>query len=59
MNKKKEVQNVKINLTIPIDFYKLLMIKSSNDYMKVSTWVKQQLMKTILEGELKNNEYEK
>lgn len=44
----KKNENVKMNLTLPKDFYGLLQKKSSHDFMKTATWVKQFLMKHLL-----------
>ena len=41
-----------MNLSIDKDFYGLLQENARKDYMLVSTWVKQFLMKNLLE---KNN----
>jgi len=40
-------KNVKMNLTLSQDFYRLLKHESAKDFMKVSTWAKQQLMKVV------------
>ena len=50
--KKRKTQTVKMNLSIDKDFYGLLQENARNDYMRVSTWVKQFLMRNLLE---KNN----
>jgi hypothetical protein len=52
MMKRKQQQTVKMNLSIDKDFYGLLQDNARKDYMRVSTWVKQFLMKNLLE---KNN----
>lgn len=52
MKKRKQQQKVKMNLSIDKDFYGLLQENARKDYMLVSTWVKQFLMKNLLE---KNN----
>ena len=39
---------VKMNLTIDPEFYELLKENASLDYVKVSTWTKQFLMKSLL-----------
>ena len=44
---KKENKNVKMNLTLSREFYVLLKNESAKDFMKVSTWVKQLLMKSM------------
>ncbi len=40
-------KNVKMNLTLNKEFYEKLKNESARDYMKVSTWVKQQMMKVV------------
>lgn len=45
---KSEMDNVKMNLTLPKGFYELLQQKSRNDFMKTATWVKRYLMKHLL-----------
>lgn len=54
--KRTKKQIVKMNLTLDKDFYILLQEKSRADYMRVSTWTKQLLMRSLLE---KNNEESK
>lgn len=44
---KKENKNVKMNLTLSQEFYQRLKNESAHDFMKVSTWVKQQLMRVV------------
>jgi hypothetical protein len=48
MRKNDEQDNVKMNLTLPKDFYGLLQQNSKSDFMKTATWVKQFLMKHLL-----------
>jgi hypothetical protein len=52
MKKIKKTPNVKMNLSLDKDFYLLLQERAKNDYMRVATWTKQYLMKSLLE---KNN----
>ena len=52
MKKRKNQKTVKMNLSIDKDFYGLLQENARKDYMRVSTWVKQFLMKNLLD---KNN----
>jgi len=52
MKKRKQQQTVKMNLSFDKDFYGLLQDNARKDYMRVSTWVKQFLMRNLLE---KNN----
>jgi hypothetical protein len=52
MKKRKNQPKVKMNLSIDKDFYGLLQENARKDYMRVSTWVKQFLMRNLLE---KNN----
>jgi hypothetical protein len=49
MNKSKN-QIVKMNLSLEKDFYELLQERASQDYVRVSTWVKQYLKKGLLEN---------
>jgi hypothetical protein len=46
-------KNVKMNLTIPPEFYQVLQQNAKSDYVKVATWTKQFLMKN-LEGDKKD-----
>ena len=50
MKKRKNKQTVKMNLSIDKDFYGLLQENARKDYMRVSTWTKQFLMKNLLEN---------
>jgi len=52
MKKIKKQQVVKMNLSLEQDFYELLQSHAKQDYVRVATWVKQYLMKNLLE---KNN----
>ncbi len=52
MKKLKKTTNVKMNLSLEKDFYELLQEKAKNDYVKVATWTKQFLKRSLLE---KNN----
>ena len=47
MSTTKKIQNVKMNLTLPEEFYQVLKEKAQNDYVKVATWTKQFLMKNL------------
>lgn len=51
--KKQQKQIVKMNLSLEKDFYALLQERARADYMRVSTWTKQLLMRSLLE---KNND---
>ena len=52
MKRLKKTQNVKMNLSLEKDFYELLQKRAKNDYVKVATWTKQFLMRSLHE---KNN----
>jgi len=56
MKKIKKQQVVKMNLSLEREFYELLQEKAKKDYVRVATWVKQYLMKNLLE---KNNSDDK
>lgn len=56
MKKIKKQQVVKMNLSLEREFYELLQEKAKEDYVRVATWVKQYLMKNLLE---KNNSDDK
>jgi hypothetical protein len=47
----KKIKNevVKMNISLEKDFYNLLQEKASKDYVRVATWVKQYLMKNLLD----------
>ncbi len=47
MNEDKK--NVKMNLTLKRDFYEMLKQEAEKDHLKVSTWVKQFLVKRMEE----------
>ncbi len=51
----KKKENVKINLTLTRDFYQLLKKNASDDYMKVATWTKRFLMKSLIDGHNKES----
>ena len=53
MKKIKKQQVVKMNLSLEREFFELLQEKAKKDYVRVATWVKQYLMKSLLE---KNND---
>ena len=53
MKKIKKQQVVKMNLSLEREFFELLQEKAKKDYVRVATWVKQYLMKNLLE---KNND---
>jgi len=53
MKKMKKQQVVKMNLSLDREFFELLQEKAKQDYVRVATWVKQYLMKNLLE---KNND---
>ena len=46
----KKRQVIKMNLTLTREFYQLLQDNARADYMKVATWTKQFLMKSLIEG---------
>ena len=55
-------QTIKMNLTLPKDLYDVLVKKSNREYIKVSTYTRQFLMKSILTNkeEIKTpNDHEK
>ena len=45
---KSEMDNVKMNLTLPKGFYELLQHESRRDYLRTATWVKRYLMNHLL-----------
>ena len=47
MRKIKKSKNVKMNLTISPEFYKVLQENAKRDYVKVATCTKQFLMKNL------------
>jgi hypothetical protein len=49
MKKVKKPKNVKMNLTLSVEFYELLKKNAQEDYIKVATYVKRFLMKNLLE----------
>jgi len=53
MKKMKKQQVVKMNISLDRDFFELLQENARKDYVRVATWVKQYLMKNLLE---KNND---
>jgi len=57
MIKKKDLPNVKLSLSLDRGFFDLIKKRSQQDYVKVSTWVKQFLKRNLLENnnEIKNN----
>ncbi len=42
-------QTIKMNLSLEKDFYGLLQKRAREDYVKVSTWTKQFLMRNLLD----------
>jgi len=46
---------VKLNITIDPEFYELLQQNASMDYVKVSTWTKQFLMKNLHKNDSTKN----
>lgn len=55
MKKIKNKQVVKMNISLERDFYQLLQDKADKDYVRVATWVKQYLMKNLLENNTMSN----
>jgi hypothetical protein len=49
MRKSKKIKTIKMNLTLTQDFYQLLKENAGTDYMKVATWTKQFLMKSLID----------
>jgi hypothetical protein len=49
MKKARKNQVIKMNLTLTQEFYELLKKNAGNDYMKVATWTKRFLMKSLLD----------
>jgi hypothetical protein len=49
MKKTRKSQVIKMNLTLTQEFYELLKENARNDYMKVATWTKRFLMKSLLD----------
>jgi hypothetical protein len=45
----KKNQVIKMNLTLTREFYQLLQDNARADYMKVATWTKRFLMKSLLD----------
>ena len=45
----KKTKNVKMNLTLSREFYKLLQNNAQKEFMRVATYTKQVLMKSLLE----------
>ena len=50
MRRVKPKQVIKMNLTLTREFYQLLQDNARADYMKVATWTKRFLMKSLIEG---------
>lgn len=50
MKKIKKTRNVKMNLTLRPDVYEQLKMNAQKDYVKVATWTKQLLMKSLHEN---------
>jgi hypothetical protein len=49
MKKIKNKPTIKMNLSLEKDFYDLLQANAKQDYVKVSTWVKQFLKRNLLD----------
>lgn len=43
-----KMKTVKMNLTLDREFYQLLKKHAANDFMKVATWTKHYLMKSLV-----------
>ena len=56
MKKIKKQQVVKMNLSLEREFFELLQEKAKQDYVRVATWVKQYMMKNLIE---KKNSHDK
>lgn len=48
MRKPKINPKVKMNLSLEKDFYEFLKLQAKNDYVRVATWTKQYLMRSLL-----------
>ena len=46
--KKEQEEKIRITLLLDYSFYELLREKAKNDYVKIATWIKQFLMKSLL-----------
>ena len=55
MTTNREQKHVKMNLCIDKPFFDLLQEKADQDYMRVSTWTKWFLKKTLLDQHKKAN----
>jgi hypothetical protein len=49
MTKNRESKHVKLNLCFDKEFFDLLQEKADKDYMRVSTWIRWYLKKSLLE----------
>ena len=52
---KKEKSAVKMNLTLPSDFFEVIQENARSNYMKATTWTKQFLMKNLLTNNERKN----
>ena len=57
MKKSKKIKTIKMNLTLTQDFYQLLKENASADYMKVATWTKRFLMKSLIDRHKPEEKY--
>jgi hypothetical protein len=53
----KKTKQIKMNLTLPVDFYEVLKLKSREDYMRPSSWTRRFLMMNLL-GDKKSEKFD-
>ncbi len=53
--KKTKTKVVKMNLSLPSDFFEVIQENARSNYMKAATWTKQFLMKNLLTNNERKN----
>lgn len=57
MKQSKQKKHIKMNLTLPVDFYEDLKIRAKEDFLKPSSWTRRFLMMNLL-GDKKSEKFE-
>ena len=52
---KERKETIRMNISMDVEFYELIQEAAAKDYLKPSTWVKQYLMRGLLENKNKKD----
>ncbi len=57
MKQSKKKQQIKMNLTLPADFYEELILRAKDDYLRPSSWTRRFLMMNLM-GDKKSEKFD-